>query len=236
MPVYMGENGVARRANEIYVGVDGVTRSILQGFNTVNSARRQFFGRLDDISYVELRLSSISMRSVDSSGNHTGEIENTLAAANQYGSISISGTTFRVTCNTIGKDLELRGFFYAHFQDGHEHDLSYLTSRIPEYGASISFSVNWASGFNVSASGSGRWSIEGSWLAYCCGIAPHQHVDGYASGSFSPDTADNDFILSAAIHTGYGGYAYTNYTEMTLPSYINIDGHSIPLVVNNQLS
>lgn len=231
MPVYMGENGVARRANEIYIGVDGITRSILQGFNAVGSARRQFFGRLDDVSYVELILDRVTAFNYTSDTTVTG-IGSGLAIANQYGSVSISGTTFRVTCNTVGKEIDLGGSFYAHFQDGHEHDLSYLTSRIPEYGASVSFTVNWV----CSMTGSGNpWRIEISWYAGCCGTAPNQHVDGYASGSFVPSMTHNALSVLAGIKSGYGS-GLTTYTEMTLPSYINIDGHSIPLVVNNQLS
>lgn len=231
MPVYMGENGVVRRANTIYVGVDGVTRSILQGFNAVGSARRQFFGRLDDISYVELILDRVYTYNYASDTTIVG-VGSGLAIANQYGSVNVSGTTFRVTCNAVGKEIDLNGSFYAHFQDGREHDLSYLTNRIPEYGASVSFTVNWV----CSMTGSGSsWHIEISWYAGCCGTAPNQYADGYASGSFVPAMTDNALSIFAGIKSGYGS-SLTTYTEMTLPSYITIDGHSIPLVVSNQLT
>lgn len=235
MPVYMGENGVVRRANTIYVGVDGVTRSILQGFNAVGSARRQFFGRLDDVSYVELCLSEITVQLVDSSGNYTDVIGNTLAVANQYGGVSISDTTFRVTCNTIGKSVELYGSFYVHFQDGREYPLGNLVSFDRMYGASVSFSVSWANSFTRSSSGSGRWSGNGGWSAYCCGSTPDiDYVDTYASGTFYPSISGNALSIRAAIYTA--NVPITTYTEMTLPSYIAIDGHSIPLVINNQLT
>ncbi len=227
----MGENGVVRRTNNIYVGVDGVTRSILQGFNAVGSARRQFFGRLDDISYVELILDRTYTFNYTSDTTIVG-MGGGLAIVNQYGSVNVSGTTFRVTCNTVGKEINLYGSFYAHFQDGHEHDLSYLTSRVPEYGAPVSFTANWVC--SITGSGS-SWRLEGSWLAACCGTAPNQYVDGYASGSFVPDITDNTLTILAGIKSGYGS-SLTTYTEMTLPSYITIDGHSIPLVINNQLT
>ena len=235
MPVYMGENGVVRRANNLYVGVDGVTRSILQGFNAVGSARRQFFGRLDDINYVELRLSEIDVQSVNSSGDYTGQVGNTLTVANQYGDISISGLTFRVTCNTIGKGINLRGRFNAYFQDGREYDLSNLTSWNLKYGASVSFAVSWVFSFTRSSSGSGAWHGDGHWAVNCCGGAPDvDHVDTYGSGTFYPNISDNDFWLYSAIDTS--NVSITTYSEMTLPSYITIDGHSIPLVVSNQLT
>ncbi len=234
MPVYMGENGVVRRANTIYVGVDGVTRSILQGFNAVGSARRQFFGRLDDISYVELILDRVYTYNYASDTTIVG-VGSGLAIANQYGGVSISDTTFRVTCNTIGKSVELYGSFYVHFQDGREYPLGNLVSFDRMYGASVSFSVSWANSFTRSSSGSGRWSGNGGWSAYCCGSTPDiDYVDTYASGTFYPSISGNALSIRAAIYTA--NVPITTYTEMTLPSYITIDGHSIPLVVSNQLT
>lgn len=231
MPVYMGENGVVRRANNIYVGVDGVTRSILQGFNAVGSARRQFFGRLDDISYVEVQLTDISTRRAYGLDNYGDVIGTTLATANQYGDVYISGTTLRVSCSSVGYGIWLHGLVYAHFQDGRVYPIYVLRNQLDvKYDASISCSADWIIEFSGPSSSYG----EGGWICWFCGAAPSGWVDEYASGTMYP-TFDSNY--SADVSAQYfSGSGITVRTTLTLPSYVTIDGHSIPLVINNQLT
>ena len=224
MGIYAGVNGVRRKITRPYAGINGARRTISKGFKGLNGARRQFFGPLEAVASVEIRVSGAWIHDSSSPAVHS----TSLSEISRYASVSISSNALSVGCSITGKKVQLYAYVYAVFADGHEVLIYYLTEELPAYGASISWPVSY---YTSTTSDSGR--TEGSRWNVCCGIdVCPGYVEDSASGNITLTTLTNCFVeIGSGISSGSG----RQYTQMSFGN-ITIDGRSVPVRVVSQLT
>lgn len=225
MGIYVGVNGVRRKISQPYVGVNGVRRTISKGFCGRYGGRYQFFGPLEDVASVEIRVSGAWIHDRSSSSVHS----TSLSEISRYATVSISSNMLSVECGITGKEVQVYAHVYAVFADGHEVLIYYLTEEQPAYGASISWPVSYY--ISITSSTSDR--VSGTRWNNCCGtdVRPGYFEDS-DSGSVTLTTLTNCFVeVGSGIKSGSGWH----YTQMSFGNII-IDGRNVPVRVISQLT
>lgn len=229
MGIYASVNGVARKVTMPRVGISGTVRTVRHGFCAVGGTRRQFFGPLEDVTAVEIRVNCGWNYNVDSAGSTSNPAYFTsLTEANRYGSVSISSSSITTQCSMTGKAVCLNADVYALFSDGHEVLVSYLSEEAARYGASIS----WPVGYDLSCT-SYSGDVTGTRWNVCCGT----NVYPFYFHDSTYGTTTLTVLTSYFVHIGAGMTSGSGqqYTRMTFGN-ITIDGRSVPVRVVSQLS
>lgn len=230
MGIYAGVNGVRRKISQPYAGVNGVRRTISKGFAGQYGGRYQFFGPLEDVARVEIRVSGGFHCDIDTSLNTSNNLYfNSMAEATRYAYISISGNSISVQGYVTGKAVCLTPVVYAVFSDGHEVPIDYISIRTAEYGAAISWPVSYYISIVVSGSG---YSTGNNWN-WCCGTKLNDRwFEGSISGTTTLNTlSESGISVGAGMTSGSG----RSNIQMTFGD-ITIDGRNVPVRVVSQLT
>ena len=230
MGIYAGVSGVRCKISQPYAGVNGVRRTISKGFAGQYGGRYQFFGPLEDVASVEIRVGYFNIYDVDSSGTTSNSVtSSSLEELNRYASVSISSNSISVQGSITGKAVCLSPNVYAIFADGHEVFIDYLSVNNAEYGAAISWPVS----YNASITSYTGGRVYGTQWNWCCGTNLHAgYWEDSISGTVTLNTLSQYWIsIGAGISSGSG----RDYIQMTF-NPITIDGRNVPVRVISQLT
>lgn len=228
MGIYVGVDGAVRNIKGVDAGKSSV-RHVVDAYVGINGAVRKTYNMLDDIDYVKVNFEKSEVQNCSSSSGAYGSSENSLSLCNQYGSVSISGSSARVECNTEGKHISIYAKMYVVFKDGHKVDLRFIANNLQK---PIRIYVSYYIKNSATGGNNGGWY--GSYIYDAEMFNGIIYDTGSESGSQTIYDAENSSwgaFIAAGISSGCGGYMVSEQTYNS----ITIDGRSFSMRAENNL-
>ena len=223
MAIYAGIEGITRKLDYMDTGRYGSIYHIPSMKAGIDGVARDLMSFVETVERLEIRAEYIAVSTIDYEGNYVSDDGRTLEVLNKYGSVSISSNQVQVSCTTRYKQLNVYGYAYIVFKDGHEEQM--------RNGSGIFSDAN--NTFNLNVTDYEYFNDDGWYYNLSFGTALYStHVTNSHTGTTNISKINSNIcfdIMSSLRDSG------TARTRQTFNSF-KINGVTIPVTVVNKLT